>query len=293
MNADFSCFPKSIDDTPHIAKCASNNLHIMASNMVPNYEIKLLMKPEVVLGPDNKLENAVLSTFAIPASVEKMNVQFLDTDTKDLDNSGWNLRIRKMENDDDDKFELTYKKRYPIIDGPDGDIEGNIDAVLTTAKNDGFDSTTTYEAQVEVGYRKLTLSLSHDKSYRKSGFTGMNLPPEDASREVLINKAPTEFKNRPNENWGIQKLDVSRIYGPVLAKRSKGNWDGTRLYIEVWPIDKAKGGTEIEYIVEASFKTSSLTAALEKRSKLEAFLQSKGWFLPRDSLKTSLIMERY
>ena len=259
--------------------------------MVPNYEVKLLMKPEAVLKSDNKLENTVLSTFNIPKSVEKMNVQFLDTDKKDIYDCGWSLRIRKMENDN--KFELTYKKRYPIIDGPDSDIEANIDAVLTTAKNEGFDSTTTYKAQVEVGYRKQVLSFSHDESYRDSSFSGMELPFEGASREILAKKAPLEFKNWWNESWGIQKLSVSRIYGPVLAKRSEGKWDDMKLYIEVWPIKKRKGGTDIEHIVEASFKTPSLTTALEKRCKLEAFLQSKDWLLAQDSLKTSLIMERY
>jgi hypothetical protein len=268
-------------------------LHIMASNMVPNYEVKLLMKPEVVLGSDNKLENTVRSTFSIPEKVEKMNVQFLDTNTKDIFDYGWSLRIRKMEDDDDDKFELTYKKRYPIVDGPDGNIEANIDAVLTTAKNEGFDSTTTYKAQVEVGYRKQVLSFSHDKSYRDSNFSGMKLPLESASREMLTKKVPLEFKNWWNESWGIRKIAVSRIYGPVLAKRSEGNWDDVKLYIEVWPIKKSKDCTDIEYIVEVSFKTPSLTTALEKRSKLETLLRSKDWLLAQDSLKTSLIMERY
>lgn len=193
------------------------------------------------------------------------------------------------------EFELTYKRRYPISDepnDPDGNIEDNIDAVLTTAKNEGFDSTTTYDAQVEWGYQKQTLSISQDESYPDSGFSAMNLPLERASREILTNKAPEKFKNWLNENWGTEKLAISRIYGPILAKRSKGNWDGIKLYIEVWPI-KSDTGTGIEYIVEASFKTASRTTALEKRNKLADCLQSKDWLLAQDSLKTSLIMERY
>lgn len=46
--------------------------------MVPDYEVKLLMKPSAVLGRDNKLKDTVLSTFSMPTSVTKMNVQFLD-----------------------------------------------------------------------------------------------------------------------------------------------------------------------------------------------------------------------
>ncbi|KAH7343109.1 hypothetical protein BKA66DRAFT_479149 [Pyrenochaeta sp. MPI-SDFR-AT-0127] len=263
----------------------------MASNMVPNYEVKLLMKPSVVLGSDDKLENTVLSTFSMPASVKKINVQFLDTDTRQIYDRGWSPRIRKMEGDDD--FELTYKKRYSISDGHDGKIEDNIDAALTLAKNEGFDSTTTYRAQVELGHRKETLSISHEVSYRNSSSNEIKLPDESVSREILISNAPGMFKNWSSENWGTKKLAASRIYGPIRATRSKGKWEGMSLFIEVWPIKKSRVDTRIEHIVEASFKTPSLPTALQEREKLAAFLQSKDWLLAGDSSKTSLIMERY
>lgn len=108
--------------------------------MVSNYEGKLLMKPSVVLGSDDKLGNTVLSTFSMPASVKKINVQSFDTNTRQIYDRVWSPRIRKMEGDDD--FELTYKKRYSISNRHDGKIEDNIDAILTAAKNEGFDSTT-------------------------------------------------------------------------------------------------------------------------------------------------------
>jgi len=60
----------------------------------------------------------------------------------------------------------------------------------------------------------------------------------------------------------------------------------------VWPLKNA-AGTGTEYIVEASFKTTSRTTASTKHDELTTFLQGKGWFLAQDSLKTSLIMERY
>jgi hypothetical protein len=50
-----------------------------ASNMVPNYEVKLLLNPSAVLGSDFKLTSSVKSAFGMPDSVTKMNVQFLDT----------------------------------------------------------------------------------------------------------------------------------------------------------------------------------------------------------------------
>ena len=132
--------------------------------MVPDYEVKLLMNPTVVLGSDNKLKATVLSTFAMPTSVTKMNVQFLDTDAKDIYNVGWSPRIRKMEGGSD--FELTYKKRYTVSNG-------DIDGALSTANGEGFDSTTTtYDAQIEWGYQKQTLSISRDKTASDSGYSG-------------------------------------------------------------------------------------------------------------------------
>lgn len=255
-----------------------------AANMVPDYEVKLLLQPTAVLGTDNKLKPTVLSTFSMPTSVTKMNVQFLDTNAKDIYNAGWSPRIRKTENEND--FELTYKKRYSVSNG-------NIDGALTTANNEGFDSTTTtYDAQIEWGYNQQTLSISRKKTASDSGYSGMDLPGQSTSRDILIKEAPDKFNDWYFNNWGTDNLAASRIFGPVLAKRSIGTWSGLQLYIEVWPIKDA-AGTGIEYIVEASFKTTSRTTASTKQGELITFLQGKGWLLAQDSLKTSLIMNRY
>ena len=255
-----------------------------ASNMVPDYEVKLLLIPTAVLGTDNKLKPTVLSTFSMPTSVTKMNVQFLDKNDKEIYNNGWSPRIRKTEGEAD--FELTYKKRYAVT----GD---DIDGALTTANTQGFDSTTTtYDAQIEWGYQKKTLSISRKKTASDSGYSGMDLPGQSKSREFLIDEAPDKFDDWLYNNWGTTALASARIFGPVLAKRSIGTWNSTQLYIEVWPIKDA-AGTGIEYIVEASFKTTSRTTASQKQAALILFLQGKGWFLAQDSLKTQLIMDRY
>ncbi len=258
---------------------------IAAPNMTPDYEVKLLMDPSVVLNPsDNKLTPTVLSTFSMPTTVTKMNVQFLDKNDKTIYNAGWSPRIRKTEGESG--FELTYKKRYPISGG-------DITAQLTTANTEGFDaSDTNYDAQVEWGYLQKTLSISRKKSASSSGYSGMDLPNQSDSRDMLIDKAPGKFVDWGSANWGTTALASSRIYGPVLAKRSIGTWNSTQLYIEVWPIiDSA--GTGIEYLVEASFKTTSELEASQKHDALADFLQIQGWFLAQDSLKTSLIMDRY
>jgi len=257
-----------------------------APNMVPDYEVKLLLNATAVLDPTNsyKLKPTVLSTFSMPTSVTKMNVQFLDTTTKQIYTAGWSPRVRKTEGESG--FELTYKKRYPVVGG-------DINAALTTANGEGFDLTeTNYDAQIEWGYSQKTLSISRKKSATKSGYSGMDLTDQADSIDILVDKAPGKFVDWLYNGWGTDMLDVSRIYGPVLAKRSVGTWSGLEVYIEVWPI-KDVSGTGIEYIVEASFKTGSVTTAGTKSGDLQTFLTGKGWFLAGDSLKTGLIMERY
>ncbi|EPS40493.1 hypothetical protein H072_5643 [Dactylellina haptotyla CBS 200.50] len=257
---------------------------LAASNTVPDYEVKLLMNSTAVLGTDFKLTPTVLSYFGMPTTVTKMNVQFLDKSNKEIYNAGWSPRIRKTEGESD--FELTYKKRYSITGG-------NIDAALTNANNEGFDSTDTkYDAQIEWGYQKQTLSISRQKSASGSGYSGMDLPGQTKSRTYLIDEAPDKFDDWVSNNWGTTALASARIFGPVLAKRSIGTWSGLQLYIEVWPIKDA-AGTGIEYIVEASIKTTSRTTASTKQADLIALLTVKGWFLAQDSLKTQLIMDRY
>jgi len=253
--------------------------------MSPDYEVKLLLDPAAVLGSDHKLTSTVLSTFGMPSSVTKMNVQFLDTDSKEIYMAGWSPRIRKIEDEDD--FELTYKKRYAITGG-------DINAELTRANHDGFDAgDTRYEAQVDWGYEKQTLSISRKKSASDDGYPKMDLPGTNDSRAMLINKALDKFNDwMSNKNWGTGALARSRIFGPILAKRSIGKWSGLELFIEVWPIrDAARTGTE--YIVEASFKTTIHTTAATERDSLATYLEGKGWLLKRDSLRTQLIMERY
>ncbi len=257
---------------------------IAASNMVPDYEVKLLMNPNVVLDADHKLKSTVLSTFNMPTSVTKMNVLFMDTNAKDIYGNTWIARIRKTEGESD--FELTYKKRYAIDNG-------NITEALYKANAEGFDSTEkNYEAQVEWGYQKKTLSISNSKTDSKAGYSGMDLPSASDSRSLLKKNIPGKMDNWLHSGWGKSMLDSSRKYGPILAKRSVGTWSGLKLYIEVWPILN-QAGTGTDYIVEASFKTTSEATASAKHDELQAYLISRGWFVAEDSLKTQLIMDRY
>jgi hypothetical protein len=261
----------------------SNSSAEKASNMTPDYEVKLLLKPSAVLNSEKELTSTVLAAFDIRLSPIKQTIQYLDTPGKDLYATGWSARIRKTENEDG--LELTYKKRYTIVDY-------NIDAELTKANNDGFDaSEVKYDAQVEWGHQKQTLSISRKKS-TDSLTNGMDLPEEMSSRSILTEEAPNKFDNWVHDKWGTDMLANSRIFGPVRAKRYVGKWEGTKIYLEVWPIRNAEA-TGDDYLVEASLKAESYVDASGKRASLISYLQGEGWFLEQDSLRTQLIMERY
>jgi hypothetical protein len=255
-----------------------------APNMTPDYEVRLQLNPSMVLNSDHELNGTMISAFNMLQTPVNFKVQFLDTNLKDIYTAGWSARIRKTDNKNN--FELTYKKRYTIA-------SGDIDDTLTAANTDGFDAgAANYEAQVEWGYQTQILSITRKKNIA-SGNQGTDLPGINGSRNMLINEAPGKFDNwKGNNRWGTNALAKSRIFGPVLARRSIGVWNGLELYVEVWPILDASG-TGIERFVEASFKTKSRSTASNEQSRLRDYLQCKGWLLPKDSLKTQLIMERY
>ncbi|CAK38723.1 hypothetical protein CBS115989_1678 [Aspergillus niger] len=255
-------------------------------NMTPDYEVRLLLNPAKVLSSEHELTDNVRSALNLAPTAIKLNVQFLDTCAKEIYTAGWSARIRKADNEDD--LELTYKKRYAVTDG-------NIDSALTATKNDGFNAgDTKYKAQIEWGYERQILSISRKKTVADAvaGNDNMDLPGTSDSRQMLIDEAPDKFKNwRPNK-WGTSVLAMSRIYGPVFVKRFVGTWGRIPLYVEIWPLINSQR-TGIEYIVEASFKTENIMTASDERSNLITDLQSKGWLLLKELLKTQLIMERY
>lgn len=256
------------------------------ANATPNYEVKLFLNPAVVLNSDNQLKSSVRNYFGMPETKEKMSIQYLDTDSKSLDSQGWSARVRKMEEYTDKEFELTYKKRYPVTNG-------DINAALILAAADGFDAgEDDYEAQVDWGYSKQTLSFSNKKDIEKSGYSGMDLLSKSDSIKELRDRAPGKFENWGSENWGTDQLKNAHKYGPVDAKRWIGTWRGLKIYVEVWEILK-ESGSGYDYVVEASFKTDLYADAQSLKAQLETDLTSQGWFVAIDELKTQMILDRY
>jgi hypothetical protein len=255
----------------------------MAPNMKANCEVKFLLDTKLVLNEDKTPTKAVVDFFKLSADLTDMNVQFVDTACKDIYNLGWSLRIRKATGDE--KWEVTFKKRYPI--------EAGVDAALNKANSDGFNADAEgYEAQVEWGFTKQTLSVSYEKKASSGNSPGLELPDSMTSGAILVEKAPPKFKDWGGVGWGIGILGTTKVFGPVLAQRYVGEWDGNSVTVEIWPIlNEARNG--IEHIVEASFKAKKVTTAEPIRAKLNEKLSKEGWLLEKDSLKTQLIMDRY
>jgi hypothetical protein len=84
------------------------------------------------------------------------------------------------------------------------------------------------------------------------------------------------------------------IQTPVEGRRWAGRHQDIddEISIEVWTLPGA-GGTDTERIVEVSFKKKRSDKAVAKREALLKLLDKKGWLLPRDVLKTALILERF
>ncbi|KAK4667960.1 uncharacterized protein QC764_703170 [Podospora pseudoanserina] len=267
------------------------------STMVPDFEVKFLLDATQVLGPASSKPNEILrAAFKLPEKPIRMDVQFLDTPSREIYNAGWSPRIRKIEGESG--YELTYKKRYPIIDHQaDGAIDtGDLLTALTVARDDGFDTTETkYDAQVEWGFQKQTLSISRKKKVKKEtvGKKEMGLPGEEKSRKLLGDEIPGKFDDWSFEKWGTSLLSQAVIYGPISAERYEGRWEGIEVDVEIWPIRNKDTDTGTENIVEISFKSDNGNHAGGTQKVLGEYLTEKRWLVPSDSLKTQLIMDRY
>ncbi|KAB5542487.1 hypothetical protein GE09DRAFT_1135393 [Coniochaeta sp. 2T2.1] len=257
----------------------------MAHNITPDYEAKLLLDPAVVLDDNFDPTSTLQSTFNMAPIVTEIGVLFLDNDTKDIYTAGWSPRIRKTKGTEE--FELTYKKRYPVT----GE---EVETTLADAAKDGFvaSNNNKYDAQVEWGYEKMTLSVSRSKKVLDGGIDSISLLDVKAACKMLADEAPDKFNHFGGDGCGKRLLREARIYGPIKTKRFTGVWQGVKVNLEIWPIRIAKEA-RTELIVEVSFKRDVMDESRQLRSGLVEMLRGKDWLCPRDSLKTQLIMDNY
>lgn len=179
-----------------------------------DYEAKFLLNPGVVLGADHKPTVAVHSSFRLKQTPTLMKIQFMDTDTREIYDAGWNVRIQKKL--DSDKFEINFKKRNPVP-------QDNLDDVIMTSNTDGFDmSDPNLEFQLDWGFSKQTLSISRKKKASADGYRSEEAPDGSMSREMATREAPGKIKDWKDDGWGITALHQARVYGPIFAERYSG-----------------------------------------------------------------------
>ena len=254
-----------------------------AANADPSYEVKVNLTVAALDASHNPTA-AVKSAFGITGSAKARSYSYYDTSALALGGQGWDVRLRHKSGSD---FEETYKKRFPVTGG-------DIDAALDQANDAGFDSSDdNYEAEVDWGYAKQTLSFSNEKSHSASGYSGTSMPAANTGRSWLVNEIPGKLEDWNSSNWGKDTLAASRVHGPVTSKVYGGAWESSDdASIEVLPVVGA-GGSGTEYVVELSFKTDSYSDAAELHSDAIAVADSHGWLYHGDILKTQLILDRY
>lgn len=251
-------------------------------NMVPDYEMKFLLDSSQVLDNKNELNSEFRDFFDTGKKYNTIGVMYLETEDYDFSNEGWYNRIRIEE--DSNKFDLTYKKRYSVENG-------DIEAALTKANKEGFDiSDTNYDAQVDWGYEKMTLSLSNKKQEKNKGYDEMELPGRKSAIKIIKDNMPGKEKDWKEKNWGKDLIDDAEKCGPVYYSKYKGELEGIDVVLEIWPVE-SKGSTE--YITELSFKEDSYDDACENRKIVMDALEQQGILKHEDSLKTQKILDAY
>ncbi|MGT8957115.1 hypothetical protein [Bacillus cereus] len=250
----------------------------MLQNDSYEYEFKLFLKEDEVIDIDNNLKKYVADIFNISNDkFKEMDIQFIDTEVKDFYKNGWILRNRKKE-DKEGKihYELTYKKRYLLH-------EDNIDKALKQAIIDGFkDSSEKFTVEIDWGLITQTLSISFEVNEPVTNSLNLYLPDTQQLSAMFLNNAPEIFLK-----WGETHIRNSKIYGPVIAKKYKGNWQGTNINIEIWTLDGYS-----ESIVEISLeKSQDKNKYIQYYEKLKGFLLKKGWLYEKEISKTLWVLE--
>ncbi|MFJ2398164.1 hypothetical protein ACIOTI_36230 [Streptomyces sp. NPDC087843] len=254
-----------------------------ASNAVPTYEVKINLTTAALDSSHNPLA-AVKSAFGISGSAKARSYEYFDTSALGLNGQGWDVRLRHKSGS---SFEESYKKRFPVTGG-------DINAALSTANTAGFSSNdTNYDAEVDWGYSKQTLSFSNEKSHSASGYSGTAMPSVITGLGWVVGDIPGKLEDWNSSNWGKTTLQASQVHGPVTSQAWGGAWEASDdASIEVLPVVGASGsGTE--YIVEVSFKTDSYSDATKLHTDAVNVAESHGWLYHGDILKTQVILDRY
>ena len=256
-----------------------------------SYEVKFLINPETVLDQDHVLKEEWQQALGIAQEYQSIEVMYLETPDRGFLSEGWINRLRRKP--DKKKVELTYKKRYPVT-GTD------IAAACRTAAQDGFEVQETegreakgaFEASIDWGYEKMTLSFGAENSVKLKGIGSLYDLPVDDAKNYFADAMPDEEADWKASQWGITTLEKAGAAGPFNFLRAKGMLKGREVTLEIWPL-KDPDQNEDPYLVELSFKTDTFEDASYGKTEITEYLDQKGILLHEDSLKTGHILDAW
>ena len=250
-----------------------------------SYEIHLMLKSDLVLGEDHLLTQEILDAFQSDGSFKTFTLAYYETPEKDFFREGWINRIRlKYEEDDENSFKLTYKKRYAV---PGGDLA----AAAALAEKDGFDlADKRWEKQIEWGFSGMTLSLSNDAELPAGTLkTVAELDPAEAFA-AMKGSMPEMEQNWKAEHWGLDTFASAKPAGPVSFIRYKGKLADRKVDVEVWEFTDVRDGST-HYLTELSFEADTYEEADVGRRMIMYKLLTLGILQNSDSLKTQQILD--
>lgn len=266
-----------------------------------SFEVKLLLDSQKVLSDDHLLKEEWKQAFGITEDYLPIEVMYLDTPEKDFHREGWINRLRLKSGKK--KAERTYKKRYPVSGT-------EIAAACEAAKKDGFiipdksDNTEKtdekeknaadelFEAGIDWGYEKMTLSLSCEDSAKLKGHDSLASITGDEAKAFLLETMPDIEANWKQSQWGIAAMERAEAAGPVRFMRAKGTLEGLEITVEICSVAE-KNNDEESYIVELSFDADDYSAAADGKAQLMEYLDQKEILLHKDSLKTTKILDAW
>ncbi|MBQ8076047.1 MAG: hypothetical protein IJ237_08695 [Oscillospiraceae bacterium] len=252
-----------------------------------SYEIHLLLNSDLVLDENHLLKQGFLKEFGADDSYKTFSLAYYETQDRDFFEEGWINRIRlKYEENDENDFKLTYKKRYPV---PEGDMT----SAIRLAETEGFDlSSNFWEPQIDWGYTGMTLSLSAEASVpADTEETIADLHPEEGF-SMMIENMPAEEQNWKEEQWGSRTFQSAEVVGPIFFNRYKGDYLDQKVKIEIWEIHDERDDA-IHYLTELSFEAKDYQEASNSREMMMDALLDLGILLKVDSLKTQQMLDAY
>ena len=245
---------------------------------IAGVEVKYLLDPAKTLDAEGKPTEEVLKLLGWTGKVKNRGMQFLDVAGLKYNEAGWSNRVRIKQGDEE--YDITFKKRYAVE-------SGDIAAALAKAEADGFVAgLEDYEAELDWGYGKLTLSVATETSVAKVGYDDTVLP-NLADSVAMVQAAMPEALKAVDAD-----ITAAVLCGPIYYPRYTGELAGMELDIEICAITNQKTG-ETEYVFEVAFSTDTYEEAVGKRDEIMKILEDAGVLLKEDGLKTNKILNAY